>query len=70
VVRGFGAPRQRRWIEVPDLKNGATEQSKETENTSYFDLKKTIVFFVLSVGFVAPFLRSGYLRNLRALAGQ
>ena len=39
--------------EVPDLKNGATETTKETERKIYF------VFFVTSVVSVAPFLRSG-----------
>src|SRR5687768_3892384 len=44
--------------EVPDLKNGATEISEETETILSFSSKIT-VFFVFSVGYVAPFLKSG-----------
>jgi hypothetical protein len=48
--------------EVPDLNNGATKKTEESE-------KKTTIFFsVLFVGSVAPFLRSGTSKSLRRSA--
>jgi hypothetical protein len=53
-----GTSTVREVSEVPDLKNGATELAKRTEK---------IVFFVLSVAFVAPFLKSGSFSISRCL---
>jgi hypothetical protein len=58
--RVTAASRQRRQIEASDLKNGATEPTKRTK-------RRPIFLFVSSVGFVAPFLRSGTSICLRCL---
>jgi hypothetical protein len=42
--------------EVPDLKNGATEKTEETKKKMF---SKLLVFSVVFVDSVAPFLRSG-----------
>ena len=53
-------------MEVPDLKNGVTEKTKESEKT------KNSFLFVFSVSSVAPFLRSGtsvrFVHSLEATA--